>query len=91
MADVAPAAIAAAANSSTASRLSAPIATVARQQHHVGLVADDHAGGLVVAEALVEGEPERVEERAAGRQVDDGQVEEQQAGHGMGSLVGPLS
>src|SRR5262249_17336936 len=50
------------------------------QQHHERLLADDHAGGVVVGELRVEGEAELGEERDRSLQVADGQVEEELPG-----------
>ena len=50
-----------------------------RQQHHVGALADDHRGGRLVGEALVEREAERGEERDRAVEILDGEVDEQLA------------
>src|SRR5688500_1020180 len=51
------------------------------QQHHVGLVADDHAGGFLVCELLVELESESIEKLLGLLEIADGQVYEDFAGH----------
>ncbi|KHJ73041.1 hypothetical protein QR64_09865 [Rhodococcus sp. Chr-9] len=53
------------------------------EQHHVGLIVDLQAGGVLVAERLVERESERVEECAGGGDVLDGEIDEQHARHGF--------
>jgi hypothetical protein len=53
------------------------------EQHHARLLADHHAGGLLVGELRVELEPERGEELNALRQALHGQVHEDHSGHGV--------
>src|SRR5690606_30779093 len=51
------------------------------QQHHAGLVVDDHRRGVLVGEPGVELEAELGEEGFGGLEIGDRQVDEQVAGH----------
>src|SRR5688572_4772607 len=63
---------------------------LAAEQHDEGVLADQHAAGVLVAELRVEAEPELREERPAALDVRYGEVHEQRAAGMCGSGHGDL-
>src|SRR5262245_8247356 len=59
------------------------------EQHHEGVLADDHAGRVLVCEPGLEREAELGEEVDRAFQIPDGKIEEHLAGRGGGHGVPP--